>query len=85
MTPENTRVGAIRNEADGTVYFFGYGVYVGRKSCPLLDGFDNPKIELDGGGTVWGCESWWGPEEKIKQMIGEKQVVMVDPSARDMP
>jgi hypothetical protein len=21
----------------------------------------NPKIVLEGGGVVWGCECWWGP------------------------
>jgi hypothetical protein len=26
----------------------------------------NPKIELDSGETIWGCECWWGPEDEFK-------------------
>ena len=22
-------------------------------------GLTNPRIELDGGGVIWGCECWW--------------------------
>lgn len=83
MTPEGARVGAIRNEEDGQVNFFGYGVYVGRKPCPHLDGMPNPKIELDDGGVVWGCESWWGPEEQIKKRIEGRKIVIVPPSSVD--
>lgn len=83
MTPEGSRVGAIRSEdPDGTVNFFGYGVYVGRAPCPHLPGgVPNPKIELDDGGVVWGCESWWGPEAQIKERIGGRKVVIVAPSS----
>lgn len=30
-------------------------------------GHKNPKIKLDTGEVVWGCECWWGPttEEKV--------------------
>jgi hypothetical protein len=80
-TPEGSRVGAIRSEEAGTVNFFGYGVYVGRKPCPHLDGIHNPKIELDDGGVVWGCESWWGPEEQIRERIEGLTIVKVSPSA----
>ncbi len=26
----------------------------------------NPKILLDSGDVVWGCECWWGPEAEVK-------------------
>ncbi len=27
----------------------------------------NPKIKLDSGQVVWGCECWWGPEEAFDE------------------
>ncbi len=29
----------------------------------------NPRIRLDNGKLVWGCECWWGDEEKVKKKI----------------
>jgi hypothetical protein len=26
----------------------------------------NPRIKLDSGKIVWGCECWWGAEEEFK-------------------
>lgn len=77
MTPVGARVGAIRNADDTTVYMFGYGVFVGREPCPIIDGFPNPKVQLDDGGVVWGCECWWGPEDQIKRKISDRAVVIV--------
>lgn len=71
------RVGAVRNADKNTVYLYGYGVYEGDEIHPEL-GFPNPKIQLDNGSVVWGCECWWGSEEKVKQMIGERNVEFVE-------
>jgi hypothetical protein len=76
---EGSRVGAIRNEEDGKVYFFGYGTYLGRAPCPILYDIPNPKIQLDDGTIVWGCESWWGAEELIKARLAGREVVVVPP------
>lgn len=88
MTKKGSRVGAISHADKDTVYLFGYGVYVGDEvPTPDTGGFGqflheakatNPKIVLDDGKVVLGCECWWGPEEAIKQQIGERQVVIVD-------
>ena len=44
----------------------------------LLTGMDlNPRLDLDGGGTVWGCECWWMPEAKFDELIGGRTVVVV--------
>ena len=75
---EGGRVGAIRDANSEEVNIFGYGVYDGDKNHPLL-GFPNPHITLDSGCIVWGCECWWGPEEKIKASIGERKVNIVIP------
>jgi hypothetical protein len=34
-------------------------------------GYPNPHIKLDDGKEVWGCECWWGPEDKIKAMVAD--------------
>ena len=84
-----TRVGAILSADDREVRLFGYGVYQGDEIPPegtgglgsLIRecGHKNPKIVLDSGEIVWGCECWWGPEQKILDSIGARAVVMIDP------
>ena len=49
----------------------------------LLQQMDlNPRLDLDGGGTVWGCECWWMPEEKFLEFVGAKTVVYVPEPVR---
>jgi hypothetical protein len=116
-----SRVGAMRNANDTTVWMYGFGIYEGDfvrpKGVPgvfgllsdpeaeiaeLIDGlrtdrqakgevFDevkaraaaeliisNPRLKLDNGKTVWGCQCWWGPEDQIRQTIGARTIVYVD-------
>lgn len=61
------RVIALADVTGNVVRFFGAGKYSGDHVPPanaggLNFGIPNPKIDLDDGKTVWGCESWWGPE-----------------------
>lgn len=47
-------------------------------------GHKNPKILLDNGHVIWGCQCWFASEEKIKSMIelyekGQFEVEIVDP------
>ncbi len=81
---KGSRVGAIRNADKETVYLFGYGTYEGDEVPPVeVGGFlteigiENPKIVLDNGKVVWGCQCWWGSEEKTKRVIGNRKVEMV--------
>lgn len=30
---------------------------------------DNPKIVLDDGAVVWGCECWWGPSHEVQKRL----------------
>jgi hypothetical protein len=86
------RVGAVSHSDKTTVYLFGYGVYAGDEVPPenslgwakeLHDiKRDNPKIVLDNGKIVWGCQCWWGPEKEIRESIGNKKVVIVDVEER---
>lgn len=49
----------------------------------LLTGMDlNPRLDLDGGGTVWGCECWWMPEAEFDKFAGSRTVVVVPEPAR---
>lgn len=42
----------------------------------------NPRLDLDGGGTVWGCECWWMPEAEFDKFLGSRTVVEVPEPAR---
>lgn len=84
---EGARVGAIQKADASTVYLFGYGTYAGDKadnplSADMGMAIPNPKIELDGGGVVWGFECWWGSEAKVRESIGDRAVVIVQPLTR---
>lgn len=73
------RVGAIFSGNKERVQFLGYGVYVGDEAPVGAVGFmadairqgggKNPRIDLDQGYTVWGCECWWGPELAVMQRL----------------
>lgn len=76
MSEINSRVGAIRDADSKEVRLFGYGVYLGDEVHPVLK-FPNPKIKLDDGSVVWGCECWWAGEEETKKIIGSRKVVSV--------
>lgn len=74
MTTPGTRVTAILGAKDGIVRSFGEGVYAGDFDLPpdaggLNFGQKSPRIDLDNGRTVWGCESWWGPCEVVRKKI----------------
>ena len=89
MSPQPRRIGAIRNADANTVYVFGFGVYSGDEIPPDdvpgpfgrlgLLGVKNPKLVMDDGTVIWGCESWWGDEEKVLKAIGTRQVEFVQP------
>ncbi len=86
---KGTRVGAVMSADQKTVKFFGWGTYQGREvPGPEVAGFmgdamrehklTNPKITLDDGKVVWGCECWWGDEEKVNKMIEGRKLEHVD-------
>lgn len=76
------RVGAIRDATPEKVFFFGYGVYEGRKMHPQW-GIENPCIKLDSGDVVFGIECWWGPEDKVRDSIGDREVEIVPVPVRE--
>jgi hypothetical protein len=81
------RIGALLEACVATskAHFLGYGVYEGDFIPPpevnpdLNPGIPNPKLILDNGQVVWGCECWWMPEEDMKDMLkGFQTIVTVD-------
>ncbi|MFF1916158.1 hypothetical protein ACFVYE_32145 [Streptomyces sp. NPDC058239] len=56
---------------------------VDEQVAELLTGMDlNPRLDLDGGGTVWGCECWWMPEAEFDKRYSKHTVVVVPEPAR---
>jgi hypothetical protein len=47
------------------------------------DGIDvkNPLIRLDDGSYVWGCECWWGSEERVRSTLEGRTQRNVDINA----
>jgi len=82
-----SRIGAIRDEADRVVSFFGYGIFTGRTIPPKnVGGFNlgvpNPTLLLDSGIIVYGCECWWGDEDAIKKSLKGKVINIVEPTRK---
>lgn len=73
------RVGAILGAKDGEVDFLGFGVYEGAfvpieavgEIAEVLreEQIENPRILLDSGAVVYGCECWWGPQQQIQEKL----------------
>ena len=89
MTKVGERVGAIfGSNEDGSISFFGYGVYegdfvpeeaVGWMADALCHvGATNPRIRLDSGKAVYGCECWWGSENAVTKRLDGAVIVEMD-------
>ena len=92
--PIGTRVGAFASVKGGTVLLFGYGTYLGDEIPPdegdpsltgvlHAAGIANPKIRLDHGEIIWGCECWWNTEDFVKEMIQTEGLTIVELSVAD--
>lgn len=80
-----SEIGAIFSANGKEVRFLGYGKYLGEQVPSKEENelfnehkIKNPKIELENGSIVWGYECWWGPKEKIQQMIGDRKIINVN-------
>jgi hypothetical protein len=91
MSKIGDRVGAILGSKGKIVEFIGYGIYEGNflvgpeaagelaKMCQAI-GHENPRILLDSGERVWGCECWWGSESEVKKRLSGYEVKIVTPA-----
>ena len=92
-TEIGSRVIALLEAANGTVRSFGEGVYAGDFKLPAeARGFnfgqENPRIDLDNGKSVFGCECWWGPAEAVRKLFPEEwkwELVDIDEHRKSMP
>ena len=84
----NKRVGAVCSMDKKVLRLFGYGVYEGDfvpenddvklMGLPLSKmGLENPRIKLDNGDIVWGCECWWGEEDIVKGLEKDRTVEII--------
>lgn len=81
------RVGAFLDiRVNGAVSFLGYGEYTG-ESLPDegLSGFSEilrksgvkvPRIVLDSGEVIFGCECWWDEEYKVREVLSNSQKIV---------
>ncbi|MFJ4988777.1 hypothetical protein ACIP9H_33875 [Streptomyces sp. NPDC088732] len=64
---ESTQADADARIANAEVHF---AKSIAERAEDLLRGMDlNPRIDLDAGGSVWGCECWWMPEEEFEAFV----------------
>lgn len=74
------RIGAVLSANKETVNLLGYGIYAGDEIPPNgilhIIGAKNPKLQLDNGKMVWGYQCWWGSEDAVRKMIGNRKVIM---------
>lgn len=75
------RVFAVIDSDAKQVRYLGVGVYEGDFPLPedfvIFPGRPNPRIKLDSGDIVWGCECWWGPESRLAETLEGKTVINV--------
>lgn len=87
----NERVGAVASRIGNKAVIFGYGIYEGNKIPDTDDvtffgqslkqiGLSNPCILLDSGERVYGCECWWGAEDKVKENLKDCEIEIITPS-----
>jgi len=77
-TKIGSRVIAVYESKDNVLSYFGREVYAGDFDLPPnVGGFNfgqkNPRIDLDNGQTVWGCECWWGSEKAVEKQFPSDQ------------
>lgn len=83
LRPTGMRVLAISHITDDKkVFVFGGGVYEGDHipgpECAVQLTLPNPRIKLDNGKTVYGCECWWGDEAKLKKRYADCEFIELD-------
>ena len=58
--------------------FMGMTVEEIKRQIPDFFPRTNPRITLDDGRVVWGCQCWWGSEEEVKRVCAGRKVTIVD-------
>lgn len=79
------RIGAILGKKDGVIELLGYGTFTGHAVpveavgafAEMLKEWErkNPRLQLDNGKIVYGCECWWGSEAAIMSELVRQQEI----------
>jgi hypothetical protein len=82
------RIGVLHSACGETVMLYGFGVYEGDgipspevfipgigPACEL--GMKVPKLRLDDGTIIWGCECRWTDEETVQNICEGRTIVRV--------
>lgn len=80
------RVGVFHSYTEESLLLFGYGVYEGDEvppedilaaeiGPPALINLALPKLRLDDGTVIWGCECWWNTEPMIKALEEGRTII----------
>ena len=80
------RVGVFHSCTDETLLLLGYGVYEGDEVPPVdilqadigppaLLALPVPKLRLDDGTVVWGCECWWNDEAMVRALETSRTII----------
>lgn len=93
MPPIRSRIGAVLSWDEWQVRLLGYGVYEGLAPSPVgpfgmplesheeIDGVEPPKdhrLVMDDGRVVWGEQCIWASESRIRELIGDREVILVE-------
>lgn len=74
------KVIAIEKMDEDTAWIYGEGEYLGnlQPDVPWFPtGLTNPCIQLTDGNYVWGFECWWGEAERVRERIGDRNLIEV--------
>lgn len=80
------KVFAVSHGDNDNIYFLGFGVYesdeipsedtLGMMASLLrMREQKNPKLVLDNGESVWGCECYWGPTDQFRSFANMRKIV----------
>jgi hypothetical protein len=67
------------------INIFGHGVYAGDHKPNRVAPSTNPRIDLDSGETVWGYMCWWGPEERLHELIAREKATDYEMEEVEVP
>ena len=87
MIAPGTRIGAFYALGRTRAILFGYGAYEGDFAPPedILGtmgpvgrlGVMVPRLKLDDGTILWGCECWWATEEEVRSLMAGVRLSIV--------
>ena len=74
MVAIGARVLIIEDCREGGIVTGQTGIYEGEFRVEGLS-FPNPRIRLQDGSVVWGCECWWKPVSEAGALIHEQKAL----------